>query len=250
MKTNKAFSLIEVLVVISISAFLIAILLPVLGSVKRSAENSIDITNIKNMAQGTITLAIDYDGYLPDADNDGGGNTNSGSMSWMLRSVRDMLIDDYSVPDEGFYCVAYEGSDFGINEPVSTAPQFWELGWNYYGTRSGWDDNSKQGSKVVQHPSGDPYSFIETLDQVDSTSKTLYTCSHFNAHELSASYSSVMPHYEGNDLRWFPQSEAFENPDFLNIALIDGSADSYSYDDLGMIRRKNAKSIAYYLIDD
>ncbi|MEM9347723.1 MAG: prepilin-type N-terminal cleavage/methylation domain-containing protein [Planctomycetota bacterium] len=60
---KQAFTLIELLVVISIIALLIAILLPVLGSVQVSARRMQCGSNVRSMAQTTVSLAVDNDGY-------------------------------------------------------------------------------------------------------------------------------------------------------------------------------------------
>lgn len=64
-RRGTGFSLIEVLVVVSIIALLIAILLPALN---RSRETTRDLQCMNNMAglmKATTNYSIDYDGYLP-----------------------------------------------------------------------------------------------------------------------------------------------------------------------------------------
>ena len=72
MKCHKAFTLIELLVVISIIALLIAILLPVLGSARRSALDTQCKAGIRSLGQAYHTYLTDsketfvaYDNLLP-----------------------------------------------------------------------------------------------------------------------------------------------------------------------------------------
>jgi prepilin-type N-terminal cleavage/methylation domain-containing protein/prepilin-type processing-associated H-X9-DG protein len=58
---NKGFTLIELLVVIAIIAILAAILFPVFAQAKRSAKNSADVSNLKQLTLGQIMYAGDFD---------------------------------------------------------------------------------------------------------------------------------------------------------------------------------------------
>lgn len=64
---RKAFTLIELLVVIAIIAILAAILFPVFAQAKEAAKKTQAISNIKQVATGTMIYAGDYDDLLPSA---------------------------------------------------------------------------------------------------------------------------------------------------------------------------------------
>ncbi len=63
--SRRAFTLVELLVVISIIALLIAILLPSLQKAKMQAEMVVCLANLKSMGTATMTYASEYDGRLP-----------------------------------------------------------------------------------------------------------------------------------------------------------------------------------------
>ncbi len=63
----KAFTLIELLVVISIIALLVGILLPVLGSARRTARTSVCLNNIRQLTIASIGYFNDSDGRYPRA---------------------------------------------------------------------------------------------------------------------------------------------------------------------------------------
>ena len=77
---NKAFTLIELLVVIAIIAILAAILFPVFAQAKTAAKGAADLSNMKQMALGTVMYSGDNDDLFPTAfGKDCSGNWDADS---------------------------------------------------------------------------------------------------------------------------------------------------------------------------
>lgn len=72
---GRAFTLIELMVVIAIVGLLASILFPVLFQAKEAAKKATCISNLRNMALGTIMYTDDHDGgsYTPQSYYDGFG---------------------------------------------------------------------------------------------------------------------------------------------------------------------------------
>jgi len=73
-KTNTGFTLIELLVVIAIIGILAAILIPAVGAVRASANNTKCVSNMRSIAQATLLYAKDV-GRFP--SNDAGPGENN-----------------------------------------------------------------------------------------------------------------------------------------------------------------------------
>jgi prepilin-type N-terminal cleavage/methylation domain-containing protein len=71
----RGFTLIELLVVIAIIAILAAILLPVLAQAHRKALRTVDINNMKQMAEGSFMYAGDFNDWYPICTLGAGNNS-------------------------------------------------------------------------------------------------------------------------------------------------------------------------------
>src|SRR4029079_10611205 len=66
-RTRRAFTLVELLVVIGIIAVLIAILLPALSAVRENARRTTCAANLKNWGMAAHAFAVQHKGVFPTA---------------------------------------------------------------------------------------------------------------------------------------------------------------------------------------
>ncbi len=123
---RRAFTLIELLVVVSIIAILIAILLPALGSARRSAQTLQCLANIRSLAIAQYAFATDNDQQLVQAG--GGAYQPQGSWLSQLDAYADAPVarrcpDDgsayFDTPLPDASPPAYRTSSYGINNYLS-----------------------------------------------------------------------------------------------------------------------------------
>ena len=62
---RRAFTLVELLVVVGIVALLIAILLPVLGKARAASNRAVCLSNIRQLGIGILMYCQDNEGYFP-----------------------------------------------------------------------------------------------------------------------------------------------------------------------------------------
>jgi prepilin-type N-terminal cleavage/methylation domain-containing protein/prepilin-type processing-associated H-X9-DG protein len=94
---RRGFTLIELLVVIAIIAILAAMLMPVLGSAERRAQQAGCLSNLKQMAMANILYAGDYNGFL--LQPQGTGSPYGIKAEWIGG-----LIDYYSKATNLIHC--------------------------------------------------------------------------------------------------------------------------------------------------
>ncbi len=73
MFSRRAFTLVELLVVIGIIAVLVGILLPTLNKARESGRQAQCLSNLKQIATATVLYCNDYKGYFPAASGQGAG---------------------------------------------------------------------------------------------------------------------------------------------------------------------------------
>jgi prepilin-type N-terminal cleavage/methylation domain-containing protein/prepilin-type processing-associated H-X9-DG protein len=110
--TKRAFTLIEILVVIAVVSILVALLLPVYFNVRESARKATCIANLKQLGRAWLMYAQDYDGWTPGgayARFAGPGDGKHYIPLWLLLS--------YLRAEQIFICPTRLGWDFSTTTP-------------------------------------------------------------------------------------------------------------------------------------
>jgi prepilin-type N-terminal cleavage/methylation domain-containing protein/prepilin-type processing-associated H-X9-DG protein len=81
---RHGFTLIELLVVVAVIALLVGILLPALGSARRSAHTIACLNNMRQLAIAQLAYANAHDGQLVDYGLSHGGSTLNSDLSWVV----------------------------------------------------------------------------------------------------------------------------------------------------------------------
>jgi prepilin-type processing-associated H-X9-DG protein/prepilin-type N-terminal cleavage/methylation domain-containing protein len=120
-KTRRAFTLVELLVVIGIIAALIAILMPALGKAREQANAIKCLSNTRNLGNALVLFTQDHKGYLPKAwFNDGPVGSPLAVPAWPYRAPRlgwDFLLLRYLGNNkEVFRCPNDEYGQFRGNQ--------------------------------------------------------------------------------------------------------------------------------------
>ncbi|MBI1367867.1 MAG: prepilin-type N-terminal cleavage/methylation domain-containing protein [Planctomycetes bacterium] len=140
---RRAFSLIELLVVTSIIAMLVAMLLPALREARTSAKSVVCLSNLRQIALGHIAYSADYFGVHPPS------STNASDPHWLE------LINQYVSTDQIRYCPETAGytlpnpSGSGFAQVWGSRTRRWWLNVNTYGV--GFDGGGSYGVNIHTH---------------------------------------------------------------------------------------------------
>lgn len=98
MRVRSAFSLIELLVVISIIALLIGLLVPALASAREASRTAACLSNNRQMSIATVNYAFNHNGFLPTVGFSHGGEALPQQGSWFF------LLQEFSSSNLAWRC--------------------------------------------------------------------------------------------------------------------------------------------------
>ncbi|MEO0476397.1 MAG: prepilin-type N-terminal cleavage/methylation domain-containing protein [Planctomycetota bacterium] len=230
MVKRAGFSLIELLVVISIIALLIAILLPALSSANQSADRIREAANTMSLIQSCTSFAVDRKSVLPSGQQ----GPTSYHMRWANKPQWEILVNDYGLPYEENSGVFGCSSWAKLNpSPFYQPGNDWQAPWVYWG---GFQDQ----------PS---YKFMRTLDDATTaTSTTLTTCWH-NKQPVGTNWKSYAPHpSSGGDIgmpHLTPEAFDANPPGVMCVGRIDASVTWEDFQDMKPFQSSGASTFWY-----
>ncbi len=181
MRHPRGFTLIELLVVISIIALLIGILLPALGSARRSAQQTKSLANTRSWGQGTMMFATDTRQWLPWEGDKQPDNGTWNARQWWANAVPEYLgqrtyldmadAGDIPLPGEDSFFVD-PGADLpGAGQPGGAGP-YTSAGRPYffcYVYNSKLDADAGFVPRAQGTPSGEKRMTLDLIPQASST---------------------------------------------------------------------------------
>ena len=117
--TKRAFTMIEILVVIAVVSILVALLLPVYFNVRESARKATCIANLKQLGRAWLMYAQDYDGWTPGgayARFAGPGDGKHYTPLWLLLSY--LRAEQIFICQTSFYLPNQIGLGFQHDNPA------------------------------------------------------------------------------------------------------------------------------------
>ena len=235
MPRRHAFTLVELLVVISIIALLIAILLPALSSAREASKQVKDLSNARQWGMACFAFAGDNKGRLPQGDL---GQNYTQTWVWFNYQSWLTLHEDYGLPQEASKCLAYESQDtLFFNDHFGN--QAWtDIGWIYYGNRNDMSVGTTQD--------GQNYITPKNVTDTQATSQTLLACWHYDGETVGRPYGSWVAHTDKSwGYRRYSSGElggdiTRSGMSGLNVTLTDGSASWVAYRDLEWFEQAEA----------
>lgn len=218
-----AFTLVELLVVISIVALLLALLLPALRNARDVARKTACLSNERQLGIGFQVYAVDYDGwgmgaYRGNADLiHYGGSTGTVYIGTLIEA------GVFEVPPDILYC------------PGSTYAPSWDLPrWSKTNTEAAnWNGNQATVVSYYTNPNLSAYTKATGSDAYEPTRQKL---------ELMDSQLAIASDWHGVRLPNTTYGDCPRNhgDDYYNVLRADGSAAGFDDRSLTMIVALNA----------
>jgi prepilin-type N-terminal cleavage/methylation domain-containing protein/prepilin-type processing-associated H-X9-DG protein len=155
---RKAFTLIELMVVIAIIALLLSILMPSLGKVKEVARKTICRSNVRSLYQLTYMYTTENDGSFNRGYYDSGFGSGNSPISWVqaYSPYTESIL-------EGLLCPSTKSVEDRRGHHKSTWDTTWIPGLQNFAeggsyAKNGWCSNPQKNSRGAQKvPTGETY---------------------------------------------------------------------------------------------
>jgi prepilin-type N-terminal cleavage/methylation domain-containing protein/prepilin-type processing-associated H-X9-DG protein len=129
----RAFTLVELLVVIGIIAVLIAILLPTLSKAREQSKRAVCLANLRTIGQAMITYANDHRDRLPNSNPANNWGTNTAAVDYVLC----VFANKYVRQPATFHCPSDEDpipqaittADYDLPDSARTSYDYYSIWW-------------------------------------------------------------------------------------------------------------------------
>jgi prepilin-type N-terminal cleavage/methylation domain-containing protein len=234
----RAFTLMEVLVVVGILAVLATLTVPLVSRLRESARRAEDLSHLRQLAAATLLYAGDNDGALPP------GRMTSPSAytddySWIsYKNCWKPLLDRVPALASMTSCASVRTGHDGIEKfgQPDIDPEYPDdtiVGWIYWGGR---DDLTAGGVVKYRSPR-------HIRDRFTPGSNTLWTCWCWDANGTAA--PSIAPHVGSRYVEYPPGVPLKPTPDGLGVVLTDGSASFVPWPEMIIIPQANGFKLYY-----
>lgn len=245
----KGFTLLELLVVISIIALLLAILFPGLRKAKEHARRVVCQNNLHQGLVAGNMYAGDFDGFLPEGnivDKTAPGYKKSWDSADQLTLInyKTMLaFGSYGLTEEHATCETarkyFEATDDWLSPLPETRPlvETAYIGWIYWGNRGDWTDPDTDEKYITAK---------KVTDQ--PTSNTLVTCFCYNRYAAvgpGGNWAAWYSSHVGGTFQYAVGRPLKPTPDGLVVGYLDGAARFVKWNDLTPSNHAGAY-IVYY----
>ena len=256
--SRRAFTLVELLVVIGIIALLISILLPALSKVRRQAQEVVDVSNIRQVAVALITYSADNKGMMLPAEDFTPANVPGSvqTANRLLDSSWAALTAQYKIPASAYGCNTMTNLPQSVLNLFGLYQSNWRgnnsavIGWNYFGGRvpnppganasTAYRTYLDPGTKTYQ-----PFNVLHHFYDKQASSQVLLTCINYDDYDATQSYESICPHYKGTAL-YIPPGAKWKHMDGLHCAFVDGHAVYVPYAKLTIFHNSTAGTPSSY----